>query len=54
MIIERRALTINKVNGVMSFNKKRLEEFGICAGEYNVVYENGKITIIKELTSVII
>ena len=52
--IELRTLTITPVNAVMSFNKKKLKEFGIEAGEYNVVYEEGKITIVKELKSVVI
>ncbi len=54
MIIERRTLTITPSTAVMSFNKKRLAEFGIEGGEYNVVYEDGKITIVKELKSVVI
>lgn len=54
MIIERRTLTVTPVNAIMSFNKKKLKEFGIEAGEYNVVYEKGKITIVKELQSVIV
>lgn len=54
MIIESRKMTFTPTNAVMSFNRKKLLEFGICAGEYNVVYEKGKITIVKELQSVII
>ena len=54
MIIERRTLTITPVNALMSFNKKSLLISGIEAGEYNVVYEEGKITIVKELKSVVI
>lgn len=54
MIIERRTLTVTNVNAVMSFNKRSLEEYGLKAGEYNVVYEEGKITIVKELKSVVI
>lgn len=54
MIIERRTLTITPVNALMSFNKKSLLINGLEAGEYNVVYEEGKITIVKELKSVVI
>ena len=53
-IIELRTLTITPVNAIMSFNKKKLKEFGLEAGEYNVVYEKGKVTIVKELKSVVI
>lgn len=54
MKIENRKLTITPVNAVMSFNKKSLLDIGFEAGDYNVVYEQGKITIVKELKSVIV
>lgn len=54
MIIEKRTLTITSVNAIMSFNKRSLEECDIEAGEYTVVYEEGKITIVKKLKHVVI
>ncbi len=54
MIIERRKITVTPVNAIMSLNRKSLEKIGFGAGEYNVVYEDGKITIVKELKSVVV
>jgi len=54
IIIERRTLTITSLNALISFNKKSLLISGLEAGEYNVVYEEGKITIVKELKLVVI
>lgn len=54
MVIERRTLTITPVNAVMSFNKKKLAEIGFEAGEYYVSYDEGKVTIVKKLKSVVV
>lgn len=51
--VETRRLTDTRTNAVMAFNKKTLIECGFPTCEdYNVLYEDGKITIVKDLNLV--
>lgn len=51
--IEQRKLTKTPTHAVMALNVKTLEECGFPTGEeYNVIYEDGKVTIVKEIKSV--
>ena len=51
--VETKKITNTHTHGLMSFNKNHLKECGMPAGaEYVVVYDNGIITIAKELKSV--
>ncbi len=51
--IETRRLTETPTNAIMAFDKEKLRECGFPAREdYNVLYEDNKITIVKDLDSV--
>jgi len=52
-IIEQRKLTKTPTHAMLSFNQRILERCGFpTSEEYNVIYEDGKITIVKEIKSV--
>jgi hypothetical protein len=51
--IEQRKLTKTPTHAVIALNRQTLELCGFPTGEeYNVIYEDGKITIVKEVKSV--
>lgn len=52
--IELRRLTETPTSVVMAFDKKEMNNCGFPArGDYNVLYEDGKVIIVKELESVL-
>ena len=50
--VETRRLTETKTNAIIAFDKEKLRECGFPVREdYNVLYEDDKITIVKDLNS---
>lgn len=50
--VETRRLTETRTNAIMAFDKEMLKNCGFpVKQDYNVIYEEGKITIVKELDS---
>ena len=54
MKIGHRKLTNTKTNRIMSFDREYLDEIGFTAGNYTVLYENNRVSIVKNVENVIL
>ncbi len=54
MRLGRRKLTETKTSRLMTFDREYLDEINFTAGNYTVIYEPNRVSIVKDIKDVIV